>query len=210
MKLFSLDSPFHKYGTIVFDVFVLTFLWLFTSILSFGFLAPLATAGFMNSINATMIDESGYMLKSFIEVFRKRFLRNILVSITITLLFAATIFNIQAVSTGLLKANFLLPIYFAFLFELSIVSFYALALMTQTDMTYFNLFKLGFILSNKHIFMSFIVLLSFMLVIYLTVFVNPFILVITTGIMHVIITFVIFKKVFTKYYLDKLAPNKKS
>ncbi len=112
MKFFSLDSGFHKYGTILFDLIALSVFWFFTTFATFGLLTPLANAAMFNSINHTLIEEDGYMMKSYFGLFKKKFLKSLGLTLAGSIFYAISIFNIWSIWSGLFSAGFLLPLYF--------------------------------------------------------------------------------------------------
>ncbi len=204
MRIFSLDGPVQKYGTIIFDMMALTFIWLFATSISFTILLPLATAGFLNSINRTMIAKDGYMLAGFFEPIRKNTLRNILITATIFVAVAASVFNLWAFISGALPYYYLIPIYLSVFFEIIIISIFSLALMMETQMTYTQVFKFAFILGNKHIFKSLLIFLVIVLTVGASLYINYFLILLSIAPAHIIIANIVYKGVFSKYYLDKL------
>ncbi len=205
MKFFSLDGPVNKYGTIAFDMIVLTLMWLFLSSISFTLLLPLATAGFLNSINRTMIAKDGYMLAGFFQPIRKNTVRNILVAGTVFIALVASIFNLWAFISGALPYYYLIPIYLSVFFEIVIISIYSLTLMMETQMSYLQIFKFAFILGNKHILKSMLIFLVIAFATFASLYVNYFLILLLIAPTHIIIANIVYKGVFSKYYLDKLA-----
>ncbi len=204
MRIFSLDGPFNKYGTIVFDLMVLTFLWILMTSFSFALLAPLATAGFLNAINRTMIAGDGYMLKGFFAPFKKNILRNLGINFSFVILIGASVFNIYTVLYGLIPYVVLLPIYTVILLEVLMCAALSLSLMMETDYAYTKTIKIAFILANKHIFYSLLIGIMIIATIILAIIFTPVTLVLTIAPVHLISAKIIYKKILDKYYLDKL------
>ncbi len=205
MKFFSIDGPVNKYGTIVFDMIALSFLWLFASSISFAILLPLATAGFLNAINRTMIAKNGYMFEGFFEPIKKNTARNILIAISIFLALAASTFNLWVFLSGTLPFYYLTPLYLAVFFEIVSVSIFSLSLMLETELSYLNVFKFAFILANKHIFSSLLIFAVVAITTVLTLYVNYFFIVLLVAPAHLTVAYVVYKGIFSKYYLDKLS-----
>ncbi len=79
MKIFDLDGPFQRYGTIVFDVLVLNIVWLLITVFSFGILSGPALTGLYSGMYAGVVSGEGYPFKQFFKRFGKRFLTSLLV-----------------------------------------------------------------------------------------------------------------------------------
>ncbi len=204
MKFLSLDSGFHKYGTILFDLIALSVLWFLTVFGTFGLLAPLANTAIFNSINHTLILDDGYMTRSYFIVFKTKILKSLGLTLVGIVLFGVSLFNIWTVYSGIFQASFLLPLYIMFLSEVTITMLYASALLAETDMTIKQLMKYGFLLSNKHFLMSLGCLAGIFAVVYLGVFQNPIFFFIGTAPLFWLFTWLIYAKVFNNYHLEKL------
>lgn len=205
MKFFSLDSGFHKYGTILFDLIALSIFWFFTAFGTIGLLAPLASAAMFNSINHTMIEEDGYMTASYFSTIKSKFVKSLGLTLIGLLLFGMSIFNIWSVWSGLFTAGFLLPLYLLIFFEVTVTMLFACALLTETSMNLKQLMKYGFLLSNKHFLISLACIAGILGLGYLGLFHNLIFFFIGVGPLFWLFTWLIYTKVFTKYYLDKLA-----
>lgn len=204
MRFFSLDSGFHKYGTILFDLIALSAFWFFTVFGTIGLLTPLANTAMFNSINHTLVAEDGYMTKSYFIVFKTKILKSLGLTLVGILLFGVSLFNIWTVYTGIFQASFLLPLYIMILSEVIITMLYASALLAETDMTLKQLIKYGFLLGNKHFLISIACLVAMFGVGYLGIFQNLLFFFIGTAPLFWLFTWMIYTKVFTNYYLEKL------
>lgn len=204
MKFFSLDSGFHKYGTILFDLIVLSTFWLLTVFATIGLLTPLANAAMFNSMNHTIIEEDGYMMQSYFTVYKKKFVKSLGLTLIGILMFGMASFNIYTVTAGIFNAPFLLPLYLLIFSEVTVIFLYATALLAQTDMTIKQLIKYGFLLSNKHILVTLSCLASIVALGYLCLMYNPMLIIIGIGPLFWLHTWLIYTKVFSNYYLDKL------
>ncbi|MDF1617703.1 hypothetical protein [Petrocella sp. FN5] len=203
MNFFSLDSPFHKYGTMVFDMVLLNLLWLFTSVLSFGFLFPLASAGLFHGIYHVVILEEGYTLKTYFSVFQKKIIRSLGLTLMTFLLYGLALLNIWSVWSGYIDIIILLPIYLFLLFEIIITMTYSYALLGETQMTLKLLMKYGFLLANKHLLASLICVITIIALVFTTAF-SVLTLFFLVAPAYWLMTIVIHKGVLSKYHLDKL------
>lgn len=204
MRFFSLDSGFHKYGTILFDLIALSAFWFFTVFGTIGILAPLANTAMFNSINHTLVAEDGYMTKSYFVVFKTKIIKSLGLTLVGLVLFGISFFNIWTVYTGIFNASFLLPLYIMILSEVVITMLFASALLAETDMTLKLLVKYGFLLGNKHFAISLLCLAGIITLGYLGIFHNFLFFFIGIAPLFWLFTHLIYTKVFSNYYLDKL------
>lgn len=203
MNFFSLDSPFHKYGSMVFDMVILNFLWLFTSILTLGLLFPLASAGLFHGIYHVVILEEGYMLKTYFSVFKNKILRSLGLTLMTFLLYGLALLNIWSVWSGYIDIILLLPIYMFLLFETMITMTYSYALLGETDMNFKQLMKYGFLLANKHLIASLICVITIVALIFATGF-SVLTLFFLVAPAYWLMATVIHRGVLSKYHLDQL------
>jgi len=205
MRFFSLDSSFHKYGTILFDLIVLSVLWFFITFGTLGILAPMATAAVFNSLNHVMIKEDGYLMASFFGVFKGKFLRSIGLSLVGAVLFGFAIFNVWSITYGPVDMPYLLGLYLMIFVEVLVSMIIASALLAETDMKLKTLVKYGFLLANKHFLISLASLGALGLILLLVLQTNN-LLFIFAGMAPAFwfIAWLLHTKVFEKYYLDKL------
>ncbi len=204
MKFFSLDSPFQKYGTILFDLIALNVFWLIITLATLGFLSPMTNSAMFNSINHTFIAEDGYMTRSFFTIFRRKLLRGLGLSLIGFLMYGLAAFNIWSVYSGMFSASFLMPFYLVLLAEIAVTMLFASALLAETDMSIKLLLKYGFLLSVKHALISLFCIVGIIGLAYLSVFVNPIFALIGVAPLFWYMGWLIYTKVFSKYYLDKL------
>lgn len=205
MRFFSLDSPFYKYGTIVFDMLALTFFWFFTILLSLGIFAPHANAALFKSIYHCIIEEEGYMTKTYFGTIKAKLVKGLALSGIGILAFGISIFNLATVWYEIVNITLLLPLYVFIFIEVTMTMLYAYALLAETDMTVKQLMKYGFLLSNKHLvvtLLSLITIVAMYAAFYFTG--NPMVIFIVVGPGFWVLCQLIYKRVFSKYYLDKL------
>lgn len=205
MKFFSLDSGFHKYGTIVFDMIALNIFWLITSL--FGLLAPVSNAALFHSIYHVIVEEEGYMTKTYFGIIKNKFIRGLQLTLVSIPAFALAVFNLiisyRAMATGSFM-QYLIGLYLLITAELVITSLFAHALLGETDMTLKQLLKYGFLLSNKHLLTSVLCLIIVIGMGAAVIFINPIVILVVGAVGFWLMSLLIHKRVFTKYYLDKL------
>ncbi len=151
MKLFDLDGPFQRYGSMVFDILVVNILWLLLTFFSFGILSGPATTAAYSSLYTSIISEEGYMLKQFFKVFRKRFFSALIFGIFSLLLILISLFNIFMIFTESFGTIWLLPVYMFIFIEVGFISTFAYPLLAHTHGKLMEIIKTAFFLANKHL-----------------------------------------------------------
>lgn len=156
MKIFDLDGPFQRYGSMVFDILVVNTLWFVLTFFSFGILAGPAITGSYAALYASVVSGEGYMFKQFFNRFLKRFFISLIFGIASNALIGLSLFNIYAIITGRFGSTLLLPVYMFIFIEVGFIVSFAYPLIAHTNMKLLQLVKTSFFLANKHLLASII------------------------------------------------------
>ena len=204
MKLFALDSPFQKYGTIVFDMIALNIFWFMTTFFTFGLLMPLSNASLFHSVHHCIGEGEGYITRTYFSTFKTKFLKSLGLTAFALFAYGLTVFNIWTVWSGQIDLPYLLPLYLMLFLEVSMTLLFAYALLGETDMNVKQLIKFGFLLSNRHLLTSILcmILIFVVAVLIYTMAFMPIIFLVSPT--FFVMTRLIHKRAFSKYYLDKL------
>jgi len=151
VKLFDLDGPFQRYGTMVFDILVVNTLWFIITFFTFGLLSGPAMTSSYGSLYASVVSGEGYMFKQFFTVFKKRFFISFFFGLISLALTSLSLLNIYMILTGTFGSTWLLPIYLFIFIEISFISVFAYPLIAHTNLKYQEVIRMSFILSNKHL-----------------------------------------------------------
>ncbi|MBN2220766.1 MAG: hypothetical protein JW708_01085 [Vallitaleaceae bacterium] len=157
MKLFDLDGPFQRYGTIVFDLIVLNLFWLMISMLSFGLLQGVALTGLYSGVYAGIVTSEGYSFKQFFARMKQRFLPSLIAGIVSTLLTILSIANLYLTLVanvnliGFIPNVVLIPIYVFIFLEISFVTTFIFPVIAHTDLSLKESLKAAFYLAHKHL-----------------------------------------------------------
>ncbi|WZL80698.1 DUF624 domain-containing protein [Vallitaleaceae bacterium 9-2] len=151
MKIFDLDGPFQRYGTIVFDVLVLNIVWLLITVFSFGILSGPALTGLYSGMYAGVVSGEGYPFKQFFKRFGKRFLTSLLVGLFTMFFVVVSLFNIFLIWTNQFGSVYILPFYLFVFIEISFISTYAFPLLAHSNLKFLDILKNSFLLANKHL-----------------------------------------------------------
>jgi len=151
VKIFDLDGPFQRYGTIVFDVLVLNIVWLLITVFSFGILSGPALTGLYSGMYAGVVSGEGYPFKQFFKRFGKRFLTSLLVGLFTMFFVVVSLFNIFLIWTNQFGSVYILPFYLFVFIEISFISTYAFPLLAHSNLKFLDILKNSFLLANKHL-----------------------------------------------------------
>lgn len=203
MSFFSMDGPFNRIGTQVFDFVALNLLWLALSIFSLGLLFPLATAALLYTVHHVIVQEDGYMFRTYVTFVKDNFKKFLPLNFFVLVALLLGIFNIITVSSPDAQYSFLLPVYLPIFYEIVIVSLYACAMFGEEPMKLRRSIKFAFIFANKHLFIS---LLSFFLILAFTLAAEFLPILLAFGVTPLIWVLVqlVLKRTLGKYDLSKL------
>ena len=206
MKIFDLDGPFQKYGTIVFDIIVMNTLWFIVTFFSLGILSGPALTGTYAGLYSGIVTGEGYTFKEFFRRFKNRFLPSFLFGLLHLLLLVISIGNIYLVVMTDFGASWLLPVYIFIILELGFVGSYAYPLLAHTELKFKEVIKISFFLSNKHlpttilsVALNAIVVVLIILVVVFQAIQFGIYLFAATGIVVTINSYLISKRILNKY-----------
>ena len=198
MRLFNLDGPFHKYGTMLFDLIMLNVLWFLLTFFSLGILIGPATKALYAAVHICIVKSEGYPLKTFFQKFKEGFKVSFLTSLIALFVILMSSFSIYLILSGYL-VEWLIPIYIALIIYVLFITPYVLGILAQKKTKVLTVIKFGFFLAVKHFpwtFLCFIIMLALALLVYLTTF---------TGLLYLVspatalISIIISNKILVRY-----------
>lgn len=151
MKIFDLDGPFQKYGTIIFDILVMNTLWFILTFFSLGILSGPALTGTYAGLYSGVVTNEGYTFKEFFRRFKNRFFVSMLFGIVHLIILVISLANIYMVVMNIFGSTLLLPVYLFVLLEVAFIGTYAYPLLAHTQLKFTEVIKIGFFLANKHL-----------------------------------------------------------
>lgn len=151
MKIFDLDGPFQKYGSIVFDLLVLNILFFFIGFGSIGLLIGIANIAMYFAIYNSVIVGKGYTFKMFFSRFKERFLTGTATYLILTLFMILSGLNIWWILIGQITMTWLLPVYSFTMLELILTMTFMFPLAAHSKLKIGGLLKYSFLLANKHL-----------------------------------------------------------
>lgn len=206
MNFFSLDGPFQKYGTIVFDFIMINTLWLLITLFSFGTLSGIATVSMYSATYWGIYKSEGYPLKLFFSRFKKRFLITLGCSAVCIGIVLISFFNIKIISEGYITFTWLLPLYYVLIFYIIFILPYIIALLAETRLRFKHIFIYAFILAIKHLPTSILILIINALLVLGISYLNLGILILVAP-ATALISILISAKLFPKYDFSSLEKN---
>lgn len=158
MKLFDMDGPVQKYGSIVFDVLAANALWLLISVFSVGILQGPALTGLYAGSYAGIVTSKGYTFKEFFMIFKKRFLPSLGVWGLQVIATAVLFVDLTYTSLGLLPSYFtyLMPLFMFMALETLLITTVAYPLLANTKLSIKEVLKYSFLMAHKHLGFTFL------------------------------------------------------
>lgn len=205
MKLFDLDGPFQKYGSMLFDIIVLSILWLIPFVFSATLLTGPLNCGLNAGAYAGVVTQEGYTFRQFYHKFKKGFLRKLAVGILGNVVIFICLFNIYMVVIHRFGSDLLLPVYLFIFIEVGFILSYLYPLLAFSQLTLKEAIKTAFVLSNKHMPTSFLAtiingaLVGLLVVISLGYFRLMPILFIAPGVVTATNSYLISKRILSRY-----------
>ncbi len=151
MKIFDLEGPFQRYGTIVFDIIVVNLLWILLTFFTFGILSGPATTGAYAALYSGVITSEGYTFKQFFKRFKRRFVQSLLFGIVNAIAVGLSLFNLYMILYKAFGSAWMLPIYLFVLIEISFVFAYVYPLLAHSSLSMRDVLKYSFFIANRHL-----------------------------------------------------------
>jgi len=150
---FSLDGPFNKYGGMMADTMILSFLWIICSI-------PIITIGAANSAmfyvtTRRIAEREGYIVRDFFHAFRVNFVRSTQLWLVSLVIIFTTLFNILNMGALGNMSVVLFPLQILILIQLSFISVFMYPVTARFDMGFKQTIKSCFYMANRHLLTSF-------------------------------------------------------
>jgi len=156
-EFFSLDGPFFKYGNMLADMVILSFLWIILSlpIITIG---ATTTAGYYVTTRR-IADKDTYFIREFFKAFKREFIKSTLIWVPLLIAGVLVVANIFFLNTDNPEAqlfsstvtSIMVPLQFFILFEVIMISLNVFAIGSRFDMKGLTLFKTAFFMAHRHL-----------------------------------------------------------
>lgn len=156
MKLFSLDGPFQKYGTMLFDLLMLNLLWALTVILTLGIGTGAATTALFYVVDKSIIRENGYVISSYFKSFKANFAKATLIWLFLAVAYGVVLFNLFILDLRNLPLRSLFIVAnYVVLYQIVLLTSYIFPLIAKIELFKTrDYFTTAFKLANGHVIAS--------------------------------------------------------
>ena len=224
---FSMDGPFVKYGTLLFDMIMLSAVWTVMGgvlpimiLLSTGLLAYVppvvglilmyifilhwcpATCAVVYTMGKKQRGVDTYTMRDFWHAYKTNYKDCMILSLVITTLVALILYNLWLIiynraSFGF-SAYILIPLEALVGMEFIFLSLYVPALIARFEMPVKHYFKYGFLMANKHLLTTVVLAALFVGSVDLCLFVNMGLIFVIPG-LYMYLAAVLLERVFRNY-----------
>ena len=151
---FSLDGPFNKYGGMVADMIILSFMWLFFSLIGLGITIGASTSAMFFVTTRRIANREGYITRDFWEAFKANLKKATILWLIIVVLLWLIWFNITNIGAVGGMAVVIFPAQIILFIEIVLMSIYAFPMAARFDMGIKQIIKTSFFMANRHLLTS--------------------------------------------------------
>ena len=190
-RFFNLDGKFYRFGTLLWDVIILTFLWTITSL-------PIITIGASTTAvyyvtTREISNREGYVTKDFFRSFKTNFIKATGVTLLFMVVYGVVFVNIRYLPVD----SVMFPMQFVILAAATGVLVFAFPLLSRFELGFFELIQKSFFLAVGH-FLTTITCLVLLVAVYMLVMWMPILFVVCVG-FYCLLTSLMFMRIFKKY-----------
>ena len=151
---FSLDGAFNKYGGILADTIILSFMWFFFSIVTLGIGVGAATTAMFFVTTRRISDRENYITSDFWSSFKENFKRATILWIIILVLGILLTFNIMNIESvgGMIGIVFAAQI--VFVVQIIFFTIFIFPITSRFEMPLWMSIKSCFFMANRHLLTS--------------------------------------------------------
>ena len=192
---FSMDGPFYRIGSLIADIMILSFYWLFFSI-------PLITIGTSTTalyyvMTRRISNREGYLFRDFWTSFKSNFKQTTIIWLIFLVVFYILFINIRNIEVVGNMKTFVYPVQICFLIEVILCLFYIFPLNARFELNLKDSFKTAFFMANRHLLTSICCVLIAAAIVYATI--ATIILFLVAMGLYVFLTSYLFLRIFRKY-----------
>lgn len=198
--IFRIDGPFYRFGNILYYLIVLNLLWFISSIPIFTIGA--STTALFYVMGKVVRDEDVKVLSHFFKSFRLNFKQSTVIWLVFLAAYTILFVNIKNIEVLKAAAKYMLPLQMAALIELVIVNIYIFPMLSRYEMGTINLFKLSFLIGNKHL-ISTLFCIGSLAIILLLLYRFPGIFALFPVSLYALCSYFIIQNIFKKYMLKE-------
>jgi len=148
---FSLDGPFNKYGGMVADMIILSFMWLIFSVIGLGITMGASTSALFFVTTRRIANREGYITRDFWEAFKANFKKATILWVIVVALLWLIWFNINNIQVVGGLSFIIFPAQIVLFIEITFMSVYAFPMTARFDMSIRQIIKSSFYMANRHL-----------------------------------------------------------
>ncbi len=197
--MFRYDGKIFEVINKLFDVIVIGILWFIMSIpiITIGASTTAAYYVAFNILNG----KDGYVLRNFFKSFKLNFIQSTIIFLIVAVASAVVSLNIYLLVNGIIANGtlrfFVFILQLVIIFEIYILNYYGLALLSKVEFTTKSLITTAIMLGNKHLLITILNIVIFIAVGLATGFVPIFIL--FAGGAYILLSASLMRKVLIQY-----------
>jgi len=202
-EFFNYDGPFFKYGNMLADMVILSFLWIILSL-------PVVTIGATTTAayyvtTRRLADKEAYFIREFFRAFKREFLKATMIWVPLlvaAVLVIANIYNMNNAETPIFSptvTTIMIPLQFFVLFEVIMISLYVFPVGARFDMSRRTLLKTAFFMAHSHIFTTVVLLVLLIGGFFLIITLFNFLFVLLFPGVFFILSSLLYLRIFKKY-----------
>ena len=151
---FSLDGAFNKYGGILADTIILSFMWFFFSIVTLGIGVGASTTAMFFVTTRRIADRENYITSDFWSSFKENFKRATIIWLIIFVIGILLVFNIWNIATVGNMAGIVLAAQIVFVVQLTFFTIFIFPMTARFEMPLWMSIKSCFFMANRHLLTS--------------------------------------------------------
>jgi len=204
--LFNLDGPFYKFGSMLWDIMALSFLWLIFSIPIFTIGASTTALYFVTTRRVSK--KEGYLTKDFWTSFSSNFKQSTKVWLCIMVVGMLLLWNLyymffetEALIDVMPQAMLMimLPLQVLFFIELTLFTIYVFPIISRFEISGKMLFKTTMLMAHKHLPTTVLLILMLSLLLFSTVYYLHIMLILFSSGIYAYAASYFFVRIFKKY-----------
>jgi uncharacterized membrane protein YesL len=153
-----MDGPLMKYGNMLADMVILSFLWIIFGVCTLFIGVGAATSAAYYVATRRISDKEGYLVKDFFTAFKREFFRSTVVFGLLAVVAIVIVYNIwsflnpEYFMISVFVDNIFLTLQFVVLLEILLIALYIFPILSRFTMRKRELLKTAFFMANRHIF----------------------------------------------------------
>jgi len=151
---FSLDGAFNKYGGILADTIILSFMWFFFSIVTLGIGVGAATTAMFFVTTRRIADRENYVTSDFWSSFKENFKRATILWIIILVLCILLAFNIMNIQSVGNMVGIVFAAQIVFIVQITFFTIFIFPITARFEMPLWMSVKSCFFMANRHLLTS--------------------------------------------------------